>query len=204
MAGFLHHRLTCWQRDPCELAAGFRDSVGLYRYALHHRAQHAFAGSCCGGRCGECGAVCLAPQARDDRRLLARSAGRLDRGAIDARRARGEKRMSTLQSWGVVLALGLGTFLIRYSFIGLFANRDMPAWLSHGLKLVVPAIFAAIVASGVGISAGQFGGWALWPKYGAAAMALAVALRCKGNILMTVITGMAALHALLALQRWLA
>ncbi len=112
--------------------------------------------------------------------------------------------MSTLQSWGVVLALGLGTFLIRYSFIGLFANRDMPAWLSHGLKLVVPAIFAAIVASGVGISAGQFGGWALWPKYGAAAMALAVALRCKGNILMTVITGMAALHALLALQRWLA
>ena len=111
--------------------------------------------------------------------------------------------MSTLQSWGVVLALGLGTFLIRYSFIGLFANRDMPQWLSHALKLIVPAIFAAIVASGVAISNGQFGGWALWPKYGAVAIAMAVALLYKGNILFTVIAGMAALHALLALQRWL-
>lgn len=111
--------------------------------------------------------------------------------------------LSTWESWAVVLALGLGTFLIRYSFIGLFANRDMPAWLSHGLKLIVPAIFAAIVASGVAISNGQFGGWALWPKYGAATIALAVALRFKGNILITVISGMVALHSLLALQRWL-
>lgn len=112
--------------------------------------------------------------------------------------------MSVLESWLVVLALALGTFLIRYSFIGLFANRDMPAWLSHGLKLIVPAIFAAIVASGVAISGGQFGGWASWPRYVAAAIALAVALRFKGNILMTVVTGMAALHALVALQKWLA
>jgi branched-subunit amino acid transport protein len=111
--------------------------------------------------------------------------------------------MSTLQSWGVVLSLGLGTFLIRYSFIGLFANRDMPAWLSHGLKLVVPAIFAAIVASGVAISGGQFGGWPLWPRYAASIVALLFALRFKGNILYTVISGMAALHGFLALQRWL-
>lgn len=115
--------------------------------------------------------------------------------------------LSTLESWAVVIALGLGTFLIRYSFIGLFANRDMPPWLSHGLKLIVPAIFAAIVASGVAIVGGEFGGWPsmgrLWPRYAAAAIALAVALRYKGNILITVIAGMAALHALLALQRWL-
>ncbi len=112
--------------------------------------------------------------------------------------------LGTWESWAVVLALGLGTFLIRYSFIGLFADRDMPAWLSHGLKLIVPAIFAAIVASGVAITAGEFGGWALWPRYGAAIIASAVALRCKGNILLTVISGMAALHALLALRRLLA
>ncbi len=111
--------------------------------------------------------------------------------------------MTTLDSWLVVLGLGLGTFLIRYSFIGLFANRDMPEWLEHGLKLIVPAIFAAIVASGVAISAGQFGGWELWPRYAAAVLAFGVALRFKGNILMTVITGMLALHAMLAVQRWL-
>ena len=37
--------------------------------------------------------------------------------------------MDSTQSWLVVLGLAAGTFLIRYSFIGLFANRDMPAWL---------------------------------------------------------------------------
>ncbi len=109
--------------------------------------------------------------------------------------------LSVWESWAVVLALGLGTFLIRYSFIGLFANRDMPPWLSHGLKLIVPAIFSAIVASGVAITAGQFGGWALWPRYGAAIVAILMALRFKGNILITVISGMAALHGFLALQR---
>ena len=108
--------------------------------------------------------------------------------------------LSVWESWAVVLALGAGTFLIRYSFIGLFANRDMPPWLSHGLKLIVPAIFAAIVASGVAISAGQFGGWALWPRYAASLVALAFALRYKGNILITVISGMLALHGFLAIQ----
>lgn len=111
--------------------------------------------------------------------------------------------LSAVESWGVVLGLGFGTFLIRHSFIGLFANRDMPPWLSHGLKLVVPAIFAAIVAGGVAIQAGSFAGWPYWPRYAAALVALVVALRFKGNIWFTVISGMASLHGFLALQQWL-
>jgi branched-subunit amino acid transport protein len=98
------------------------------------------------------------------------------------------------QSWAVVLALALGTFLIRYSFIGLFANRAMPPWLERSLRLVVPAIFAAIVAGGVAIVDGHFGGLALWPRYAAAAIALGVALRTRGNLLATMIVGMGALH----------
>jgi branched-subunit amino acid transport protein len=109
--------------------------------------------------------------------------------------------LSVWQSWAVVLALGVGTFLIRYSFIGLFANREMPTWLSHGLKLIVPAIFAAIVAGGLFISGGQFGGWALWPRYVAAALAFWVALRTQGNVLLTVIAGMSALHLLVWIQK---
>jgi branched-subunit amino acid transport protein len=60
--------------------------------------------------------------------------------------------LSTWESYAVVLALGLGTFLIRYSFIGLLTHRDMPAWFVDGLKMIVPAIFAAIVASGLAIT----------------------------------------------------
>jgi branched-subunit amino acid transport protein len=108
--------------------------------------------------------------------------------------------MSALQSWLVVLALGVGTFLIRYSFIGLFAKREMPVWLDRSLKLMVPAIFAAIVASGIAISAGQFAGWANWPRYLAAAIAFAVARYTQGNLLLTVTSGMAALHLILYLK----
>jgi branched-subunit amino acid transport protein len=111
--------------------------------------------------------------------------------------------MTVFESWLVVLGLAVGTFLIRYSFIGLFANREMPQWLAHGLKLIVPAIFAAIVATGLFISAGQFGGWALWPRYAAAALAFAIAIKTKGNILATVGVGMLALHGFTALRNQL-
>lgn len=109
--------------------------------------------------------------------------------------------LGLLNSWLVVLALAVGTFLIRYSFIGLFAKQAMPRWLEHGLRLIVPAIFAAIVAGGVAIAGGQFGGLALWPRYAAAAIALAVAVRTRGNLLFTVLSGMSTLHLLLWLQR---
>ena len=104
--------------------------------------------------------------------------------------------MDSTQSWLVVLGLAAGTFLIRYSFIGLFANRDMPVWLLRALQLMVPAIFGAIVFSGVAIVGGQVAGLEQWPRYAAAAVAFAVALRTRGNLLLTVITGMAALHLL--------
>ena len=109
--------------------------------------------------------------------------------------------LTVLDGWLVVLGLGLGTFLIRYSFIGLFANRDMPHWLTHGLKLTVPAIFASIVAGSLFLVGGQLGGWTLWPRYLAAVVALLVALRTQGHVLRTVLSGMAALHLLLWIQR---
>jgi branched-subunit amino acid transport protein len=108
--------------------------------------------------------------------------------------------MSGWQSWGVVIALALGTFLIRYSFIGLFANRDIPAWLEHALRFMVPAIFAAIVFSGVAVASGRIAGLEQWPRYAAALIALLVAVKKQGNMVWTVICGMTALHGL----TWLA
>jgi branched-subunit amino acid transport protein len=108
--------------------------------------------------------------------------------------------MTALESWWVVLALAVGTFLIRYSFIGLFARRDMPSWLAHGLRLVVPAIFAAIVTTGVVMVNGQVAGWSQWPRYAAALLAWAVAVRYRGHLMLTLVSGMAALHGL----TWLA
>jgi branched-subunit amino acid transport protein len=105
------------------------------------------------------------------------------------------------ESWLVVLGLAIGTFLIRYSFIGLFAKRDLPAWLEHGLKILVPGIFAAIVATGLFMHSGHFGGLSQWSRYAAALVAFAVALRTNGHILPTVLIGMLTLHAFLWIQK---
>ncbi len=109
--------------------------------------------------------------------------------------------MSGWQSWGVVIGLALGTFLIRYSFIGLFANRDIPPWLEHALKFMVPAIFAAIVFSGIAMSGGRIAGLEQWPRYAAGLIALFVAVKKQGNMVWTVISGMLALHTLTWLAR---
>jgi branched-subunit amino acid transport protein len=111
--------------------------------------------------------------------------------------------MSEWQSWGVVIGLALGTFLIRYSFIGLFANRDIPRWLEHALKFMVPAIFAAIVFSSVAVAGGRIAGLEQWPRYAAALIALFVAVKNQGNLVWTVVCGMVALHALTWLAQWL-
>lgn len=104
--------------------------------------------------------------------------------------------LTTLQSWSVVLGLAIGTFLIRYSFIGLFSDRDIPTWLDRALKLMVPAIFAAIVFSGVAMVGGEVAGWAYWPRYAAAVIAFVAAVMSRGNMLVTLGVGMAALHGL--------
>ena len=105
-------------------------------------------------------------------------------------------QLGAWQSWALVLGLAVGTFLIRYSFIGLFADRDMPAWLNRALKLMVPAIFAAIVFSGVAMVGGEVAGLAHWPRYAAAVVALVAAMLSRGNMLVTLGVGMATLHGL--------
>lgn len=52
--------------------------------------------------------------------------------------------------WGVVLVVGLLTFLIRYSFIYLAGRTDgMPPRLEHALRFVPAAVLAALVAPAV-------------------------------------------------------
>ncbi len=104
--------------------------------------------------------------------------------------------LGAAQSWLIVLGLAVGSFLIRYSFIGFFANREMPLWLARSLQLMVPGIFAAIVFSGVVMVGGQVAGLTQWPRYVAAGLALIAAAATQGNMLVTVITGMVALHGL--------
>lgn len=50
-----------------------------------------------------------------------------------------------LTTWTVIVVLAIGTFLIRYSFIGLIGNRPLPLWVLRHLRYTGVAILPAIV-----------------------------------------------------------
>lgn len=48
--------------------------------------------------------------------------------------------------WGLIFVIGVLTFLIRLSFIGLFGYLDeIPPQIEHGLRFVPAAVLAALV-----------------------------------------------------------
>lgn len=101
----------------------------------------------------------------------------------------------TARIWIVILALGIGTFLIRYSFIGLVGDRVLPRWLMRLLAFVPVAVLPALVAPLVVWPAATRG--AVDPaRLIAAAVALAIGMTTR-NILATIAGGMGTLYLML-------
>lgn len=57
---------------------------------------------------------------------------------------------STAEIWAAILAIGAGTFLIRYSFLGLVGRRPLPEGARRLLRYtavgVIPGLVAPLVA----------------------------------------------------------
>jgi branched-subunit amino acid transport protein len=51
--------------------------------------------------------------------------------------------------WIVTVGLGLGTYAIRFSFLGMLGNRPLPAWMVRCLRYTAVAILPALVAPAV-------------------------------------------------------
>ncbi|WP_212523347.1 AzlD domain-containing protein [Actibacterium sp. MT2.3-13A] len=47
--------------------------------------------------------------------------------------------------WTVTVLLGIGTFLIRFSFLGLMGRRSLPPWALVHLRYVAVAVFPALI-----------------------------------------------------------
>ena len=105
--------------------------------------------------------------------------------------------MSGPEIWGIIVALGIGTFLIRFSFLGLLGGRDLPPWLLRHLRYTAVGVMPALIAPLI-----------LWPqatggapdpaRMAAAAAALAVGVLTK-NVILSIFSGMATLYVLMAL-----
>lgn len=101
----------------------------------------------------------------------------------------------TSETWIIIVALGLGTFLIRFSFLGLIGSRDLPEWVLRHLRYTPVAVLPGLVAPLV-----------LWPaatggsfdpaRTIAALVTLGVGLR-TGNVLLSILLGGLALFAAL-------
>ena len=53
---------------------------------------------------------------------------------------------SDLQIWAIIVVLGVGTFLVRYSFLGLLGDRDLPDWVLRHLRYTAVAMLPALIA----------------------------------------------------------
>lgn len=54
--------------------------------------------------------------------------------------------MSDQSIWLTIVFLGVGTYLIRFSFIGFFGDKDLPNWLTRHLRYVPVAVMPGLIA----------------------------------------------------------
>jgi branched-subunit amino acid transport protein len=101
----------------------------------------------------------------------------------------------SVDGWIAIAGLGVGTFLIRYSFIGLLAGRRLPPRVERALQLAVPAIFAAIVIPLIIFAAGRVDFSTRWPHI-VAAIFTGVYAWWRGGMLTPIVIGMATLYAI--------
>lgn len=52
--------------------------------------------------------------------------------------------IDTASFWLLTVLLGIGTFLIRFSFLGLLGGRQLPEWVLLYLRYVGVAVFPAL------------------------------------------------------------
>ena len=105
---------------------------------------------------------------------------------------------STGQIWLLVALLGLGTYSIRLSFLGLIGNRKMPDWVLRHLRYTPVAVIPGLVAP-LAVWPAATGGEPDPARMTAAAITLVAAYWTK-NMLWGVFAGAATLALVLNLS----
>jgi len=54
--------------------------------------------------------------------------------------------MSPPEIWLIIALLGIGTFLVRFSFLGIIGDRKLPEWVLRHLRYTPVAILPGMIA----------------------------------------------------------
>ena len=103
---------------------------------------------------------------------------------------------TVVEIWMIIGLLGAGTFLIRFSFLGLIGDRPMPPIVLRLLRFTPVAVLPGMVAPLV-LWPAATGGQPDFVRILAALMTIAVGLRTR-NVLWAVFAGVVTLYAGLA------
>ena len=99
----------------------------------------------------------------------------------------------------IIFAIGVGTYLLRLSFIGIVGDRAMPEWALVPLRFVAPAVLAALIAPAVLLNEGSLDvSPASNPRAVAALVALLLAWKTR-SVPVVIAAGLATVWALQAL-----
>lgn len=103
-----------------------------------------------------------------------------------------------MAEWSIILAVGLGTYLLRASMFVFVGSRPIPAWARTPMAYIGPAAVGALLASMLLTSGGERA-----PRGAAELVAAAAAfavVRRTGNVTHAFVVGLPVLWALHALQ----
>jgi branched-subunit amino acid transport protein len=89
--------------------------------------------------------------------------------------------------WIVIIGLAVGSFALRFAFIGFMGGRPMPAWLMRHLRYTAVAIIPALVAPLV-VWPSTTGGETSLPHRAVAALTFAVGYLTR-NVLWALLSG---------------
>lgn len=102
-----------------------------------------------------------------------------------------------MSPWLMIVLTGIGTYLLRVSAIAVVGDdRRIPPRVEQALRLVAPAVLAALVANSLLLEGGDWRALGAW--HGAAIVAALVAVRFR-SAAWTLLAGMVAVWVFSAL-----
>lgn len=100
--------------------------------------------------------------------------------------------ISRPELWIVIALLALGSFLLRFAFLGFVGDRPLPEWLLRHLRYTAVAVLPALIAPMILWPAGTGGAFDL-PRILAAVVTLGVGLIWR-NVVLAIACGAGTLY----------